>query len=286
MKTLATTPRTTLRRRRQRGSHDRDDIYRILDEGLVCHVGFTGNAGPVVLPTAYARVDDRLYLHGAVGNSMLGALSQQIPVCVTFTLLDGLVFARSAFHHTMNYRSVVLFGTGTDVEDEAEKRIALEALVDQVAAGRSAETRPPSSTELAQTRVLRIPIHEASAKIRRGPPIDDEEDLGLPYWAGEVPLRVQPGSPVPDPHCDTASPVPSSVRAVSGGPSTYRTVQHGDFVISTDPNRLDFNGSTNTWRRSRIGREESTRNCNKALTRTLSASGSTGKQNRLDSPES
>ena len=240
-KTLATTSRTTLRRRRQRGSFDRAAIERILDEGLVCHVGFTGTSGPVVLPTAYARIDDQLYLHGAVANGMLGALADRIPLCVAFTLLDGLVFARSAFHHTMNYRSVVLFGTADNVFDREEKRRALTALVEQVARGRSKETRPPSGAELDQTRVLRIPIREASAKIRSGPPVDDEADLALPYWAGEVPLSTEPGQPISAPASTSVTEPPPSVRALSPAAApTYRTVQRGEITISADPNRLDF----------------------------------------------
>ncbi|MHB8328473.1 MAG: pyridoxamine 5'-phosphate oxidase family protein [Acidimicrobiales bacterium] len=192
------TPRSTLHRKRDRGSHDRELIYDILDEGLVCHVGFIDEASVVVVPTTYARVDDRLYLHGAAANAMLGRLASGTVACVTVTLLDGLVFSRSAFHHSMNYRSVMLFGQGAKVEDEAEKRAAVLGIIDHMAPGRSGDVRLPSPSELRATSVVRFPISEGSAKIRAGGPIEEHEDLDLPIWAGQLPLAVKASAPVPD----------------------------------------------------------------------------------------
>jgi nitroimidazol reductase NimA-like FMN-containing flavoprotein (pyridoxamine 5'-phosphate oxidase superfamily) len=195
---LAPTDRTTLRRKRERGSHDRALIEQVLDEGLVCHVGFATERGPVVLPMTYARVGDQLYIHGATGNDMLRNLAGGVDVCVTVTLLDGLVFARSAFHHSMNYRCVVLFGRAERVADEAELLVMAAALLDHLAPGRSADARPPTSEELRATLVLRLPITEGSAKVRAGGPIDDAEDLELPVWAGVVPMRLEAASPIAD----------------------------------------------------------------------------------------
>ncbi len=162
--TTTQSSRTTLRRHPERGSHDRSLIHSILDEALICHVGFQANHGPVVIPTVHARIGDRVYLHGAIASAMLNQIAKGPPVCVEATLLDGLVFARSAFHHSMNYRSVILFGRAQDVRAMDEKRRALEALVEHVAPGRSAETRPPSDAELRATRVVALEITEASAK--------------------------------------------------------------------------------------------------------------------------
>ena len=206
---LATTERTTLRRKRDRGTFDRDLAYSVLDEALVCHAGFVAEHGPVVLPMTYARIGDVLYLHGAAGNALLRNLAQGAPVCVTVTLLDGLVLARSAFHHSMNYRSVVLFGVATRVTDPAEMHAASTALVDHLAPGRSAEVRGPSEAELRATAIVRLPIDEGSAKVRTGPPIDDEGDLQLPVWAGVLPLATVAGTPVADPSPgQVAPPVP------------------------------------------------------------------------------
>jgi nitroimidazol reductase NimA-like FMN-containing flavoprotein (pyridoxamine 5'-phosphate oxidase superfamily) len=190
-----------------RGSHDRAVIDAILDEALVCHVGFTTERGPFVIPTLHVRIDDRLYFHGAAANHMLGSLAGGIDACVAVTLLDALVLARTAFHHSVNYRSVVMFGRAVLVEDRAAKCAALAALVDRVAPGRSAACRPPSVNELAATSVLGLEIAEASAKIRRGPPVPDEgDDAMLPYWAGVIPLEVSRGVPVPAPDCTVAWP--------------------------------------------------------------------------------
>ena len=206
------TPRTRLRRRAQRGRYDRAAVHAILDEALVCHVGFVADGRPIVIPTAYARVGDALYLHGSPANRMLRTLAGGLPVCVTVTLLDGIVLARSAFHHSMNYRSVVIFGDARVVEDESEKRDALAALVEHVTKGRAADARPPSSRELEQTLLLRLPLREVSAKVRSGPPIDDEEDRALPHWAGVVPLRLAAGAPIADPGLAPDRPAPDYAR--------------------------------------------------------------------------
>jgi hypothetical protein len=207
---LQQTPRTTFRRKPDRGSYDVALIHGILDEGLICHVAFVVDGQPFVLPTTYARVGDQLYLHGSQGSRMLNALRGGAPVCVTVTLVDGLVLARSAMHHSMNYRSVVVFGRAEDVTDLEEKRRALEVLVDHVAPGRSKETRAPSPEELKATAVLRVPLREASAKVRQGPPVDLEEDHALPHWAGVVPLRTVPLEPEPDPALRAGIAVPPS----------------------------------------------------------------------------
>ena len=189
--------RTTVRRKADRGRYDRDAIHAILDEGLVAHVGFTSDFGVAVLPMVYARLDDDLYLHGAVGNHMLRALDDA-DVCVTVTLVDGLVLSRSAFHHSMNYRSVVVYGRATLVTDDDEKDRVLCAVVDHMVAGRSEQCRPPTPEERRATRVVRVPLQEASAKVRTGPPIEETTDLALPYFGGVVPLSVVRGAPVAD----------------------------------------------------------------------------------------
>jgi nitroimidazol reductase NimA-like FMN-containing flavoprotein (pyridoxamine 5'-phosphate oxidase superfamily) len=195
----AQTPRTTLKRLPKRGVFDRAAVHAILDEGLVCHVGFAVDGQPFVIPTSYARVEDRLYLHGSAASRMLRSLGGGLPVAVTVTLLDGLVLARSTFHHSMNYRSVVVLGEARLVEDPAEKGAALEAIVEHVVPGRSRVVRAPSEGELRATSVLSIDLVEVSAKVRTGPPVDDAEDLGLACWAGVLPLRLVPGEPVRDP---------------------------------------------------------------------------------------
>lgn len=192
------TPRTRIRRLSQRGTYDRALVHSILDEALVCHVGFVHEAQPVVIPTAFARVDERLYIHGAVANRMLGVLASGAPTCVTVTLLDGLVLARSAFHHSMNYRSVVVLGAAREVTDEPEKRVAFDALVERVRPGRSREARPANDAELRATRVLALDLVEVSAKVRTGPPRDDPEDLALECWAGVIPLALTAGEPIED----------------------------------------------------------------------------------------
>ena len=193
------TPRTTVRRLPERARYDRATVHAILDEGLVCHVGFVHEGQPFVVPSAYARVGDRLVIHGSAASRMVKALAGGAPACATVTLLDGLVLARSGFHHSVNYRSVVVVGTATEVTDPAEKRRALDAIVEHVAPGRAASVRPPSENELRATRVVTLPLDEASAKVRTGPPKDDEADYALAVWAGELPLRLEPFEPVADP---------------------------------------------------------------------------------------
>ncbi|HJR26888.1 MAG TPA: pyridoxamine 5'-phosphate oxidase family protein [Acidimicrobiales bacterium] len=194
---LLQTDRTKLRRKADRGTFDRAAADAILDEAYIAHVGFVVDGGPKVLPMTYGRDGDVLYLHGAVGNAMLRA-SDDAEVCVTVTLLDGLVLARSAFHHSMNYRSVVLLGTATRVDDEAEKARAFDVLVEHVVPGRTAEARGATPSELRQTLVLRLPIEEGSVKVRAGDSLDDPEDVGLAVWAGSVPLRLVAADPVPN----------------------------------------------------------------------------------------
>lgn len=190
--------RTTIKRIPQRGSYESEIIYQILDEGLVCHVGFVADGQPFVIPTAYGRIDDTLYIHGSPASRMLRFLQQGIDVCVTVTLLDGLVLARSAFHHSMNYRSVVVFGTATLVEDSKQKLAALKAFTEHVIPGRWQQVRSPSRSELAGTVVLSLPLVEASAKVRTGGPNDDVSDYQLPVWAGEIPLQLNVAKPITD----------------------------------------------------------------------------------------
>ncbi len=193
------TERTKLRRLPQRGSYERATVYDILDEGFVCQVGFVADGRPVVIPTAYGRAGDQLFFHGARASRMLKALREGVEVCVTVTLVDGLVLARSAFHHSINYRSVVVFGRARVVESDEEKMRALHAFTEHVLPGRWAEVRTPNRQELDATLVLALPLAEASAKVRTGPPIDDEEDYEIPVWAGVLPLGVSVGEAVPDP---------------------------------------------------------------------------------------
>jgi nitroimidazol reductase NimA-like FMN-containing flavoprotein (pyridoxamine 5'-phosphate oxidase superfamily) len=204
---LEQTERTRIGRLPERGHYDRATIDAILDEALICHVGFVVEGRPVVIPTIHARVGDHLYFHGSPAAGMLRTLRGGVDACVTATLLDGLVLARSAFHHSMNYRSVVVFGKAEEVLDREEKLRVLEKLVEHVCRGRAADARGPNEKELKQTLVLRIPIAEASAKIRTGPPKDDAEDYALPIWAGVLPLALTPGVPIPD----NAVPVPQYV---------------------------------------------------------------------------
>jgi nitroimidazol reductase NimA-like FMN-containing flavoprotein (pyridoxamine 5'-phosphate oxidase superfamily) len=194
---LRSTSRTKVRRLPARGTFDRATAHAILDEAYLAHVGFVVDGEPRVLPMTYGRDGDVLYLHGAVGNAMLRAAAGS-EVCVTVTLLDGLVLARSAFHHSMNYRSVVLLGTAEKVEDDAEKERAFEVIVEHVVPGRTQVARAANAAELRATTVLRLPIDEGSAKVRTGDAIDDADDLDLPVWAGSVPLRLVAGEPVPN----------------------------------------------------------------------------------------
>jgi nitroimidazol reductase NimA-like FMN-containing flavoprotein (pyridoxamine 5'-phosphate oxidase superfamily) len=197
--TISQTTRTTLKRLPKRGTYDTEQIYKILDEGFICHVGFIVDGQPFVIPTGYGRQGDQLLLHGSQASRMLRTLKQGVDVCVTVTLVDGLVLARSAFHHSVNYRSVVIFGKATPVEEDNQKLEALRVLSEHIVAKRWDDVRLPTQQELNLTTVLRLPLTEASAKIRTGPPIDDEEDYALPIWAGVVPLAMRAGAPIDDP---------------------------------------------------------------------------------------
>ena len=180
-----------------RGHYDRELVHAILDEAVLCHVGVVQEDGsPMVLPTLFARDGDTLYIHGSPASRMLRTAKKSVDMCVTVMLLDGFVMAKSAFHHSVNYRSVVVFGSAAEVTDDGEKARALELLVEHVHPGRSLESRPPNETELKATIVLRLPLDEASAKVREGGPIDDEEDIDLPYWTGVIPVRSVRGEPV------------------------------------------------------------------------------------------
>jgi nitroimidazol reductase NimA-like FMN-containing flavoprotein (pyridoxamine 5'-phosphate oxidase superfamily) len=211
------TARTTLKRLPQRGSYDRELIKQILDEGFICHVGFVVDGQPLVIPTGYARIDDRLLIHGSQASRMLRALEKGIDVCVTVTLIDGLVLARSAFHHSMNYRSVVVFGRATLIDEREEKLAALLALSEHMIPGRWADVREPNERELQQTTVLSLPLTEASAKVRTGPPLDDEEDYGLDVWAGVIPLRLIAEDPLADPRVHTGITAPKYAREYRRG---------------------------------------------------------------------
>ncbi|MFJ8946071.1 pyridoxamine 5'-phosphate oxidase family protein [Streptomyces sp. NPDC102395] len=197
----APTDRTVPTRAPQRASYDKDLVHALLDEGYVCHLGFVRDGAPVVLPTLYGRVGETLYVHGSTGSRplrMTGRADAGLPVCLTVTHVDGLVLARSAFHHSINYRSVVVHGVAHDVTDPEEKRTALDALVDHIVPGRAADSRPADKKELAATAVIRIDLAEVSAKIRSGGVNDEPEDLALPHWAGVLPLRKGYDTPVPD----------------------------------------------------------------------------------------
>jgi nitroimidazol reductase NimA-like FMN-containing flavoprotein (pyridoxamine 5'-phosphate oxidase superfamily) len=211
------TERTTLKRLPKRGEYERDKVYEILDEAFICHVGFVFDGHPYVIPTGYGRVGDRLYIHGSSASRMLRTLKEAVEVCVTVTLMDGLVLARSAFHHSVNYRSVVILAKAVAVEDLAEKMEALRAFTEHVVPGRWDEVREPDEGELRATIVLSLPLVEASAKIRTGPPIDDEPDYELPVWAGELPLRLTTGEPVGDPRLKPGTAVPGYLRDYSRG---------------------------------------------------------------------
>ncbi|WP_221358642.1 pyridoxamine 5'-phosphate oxidase family protein [Streptomyces beigongshangae] len=199
-RTYTPTDRTVPTRSRERAAYDREMVHSILDEGYVCHLGFVRDGAPVVLPTLYGRVGERLYVHGSTGSRplrMAGQADPGLPVCLTVTHVDGLVLARSAFHHSLNYRSVVVHGVAHPVTDPEEKRRALDALVDHVVPGRSQDSRPADTKELAATAVLRLDLAEVSAKLRTGGPNDEPEDLGLPHWTGVVPVRTVHGAPLP-----------------------------------------------------------------------------------------
>jgi nitroimidazol reductase NimA-like FMN-containing flavoprotein (pyridoxamine 5'-phosphate oxidase superfamily) len=202
------TERTRVVREPHRGAYDRETIDKILDEGFVCHVGFSTAEQPFVIPTLYARVGDAIYFHGSAASRMLRGAAMGIPVCITVTLTDGLVLARSVFNHSMNYRSVVALGRATLVEEPAEKFEALRAFTEKVVPGRWKDARQPNEKELKATSILKLPLAEVSAKIRSGPVQDDEEDYALPVWAGIVPLHLHAGPPIRDERCDPAIPTP------------------------------------------------------------------------------
>jgi uncharacterized protein len=208
MTLITPTERTTVHRMPQRAAYDRALLERILDEALYCHVGFVIDQQPYVLPTIHARAGDQLFLHGSSAGRMLTAAAAAIPICVTVTILDGLVLARSVYHHSMNYRSAIILGHAVEVLDPAERLVALRTIVEHVIPGRWNEVRGPNQQELKATRVVRLPIIEASVKVRTGPPVDDEEDYGLPCWAGELPLRLERHAPVPDPRLAPSAPLP------------------------------------------------------------------------------
>ncbi|MFF8959944.1 pyridoxamine 5'-phosphate oxidase family protein [Streptomyces sp. NPDC014894] len=206
------TERTVPTRSRERAAYDHARVHAILDEAWICHLGFVRDGAPVVLPTLHARVGDRVYVHGSTGSRplrMAGGTDPGLAVCLTVTHVDGLVLARSAFHHSINYRSVLIHGTAHTVTDEREKRVALDALVDAVVPGRSRDSRPANARELAATAVLRLELAEVSAKIRTGPPNDDPEDTDLPYWTGVVPLVSSYGAPVPAPDLAPSVAIPA-----------------------------------------------------------------------------
>ncbi|MEV4076756.1 pyridoxamine 5'-phosphate oxidase family protein [Nonomuraea fuscirosea] len=194
---LSTTPRTTLGRSKERGSTDRDDLYEVLDSGLICHLGVIVNGHPMVVPTGYGRIGETLYLHGSTGASSLRA-GEGTDVCVTVTHLDGIVLARSIFHHSVNYRSAIVYGRARLVTDEDERMEGLRALAERLAPGQWDYVRKPNRKELAATAVLALPLDEASVKMRRGGPVDEEEDYDLPVWAGVLPLVTSWGEPEPD----------------------------------------------------------------------------------------
>ena len=208
---IAPTARTRVKRLPKRASYDRDAVYSILDTALVCHVGFAIDGQPYVIPTLHVRIADRLYIHGSAASRMLGTAADGTPLAVTVTHIDGLVLARSAFHHSVNYRSVVILGAATLVTDAAEKFTVMRGLIDHVAPGRWDHIRHPNEKELAATSVLSIPIVEASAKLRSGDPLDDEADYAMPIWAGQIPIAMNASAPVADARLDASTPLPTHV---------------------------------------------------------------------------
>ena len=203
------TARTRVVRESDRGVYDRETVYRILDEGFLCHVGFVADGQPFVIPTSYGRKDAHLYIHGSAASRMLRQMKDGVSVCVTVTLLDGLVLARSVFNHSMNYRSVVILGKAALVDDPNEKLAALRVLSEHIIPGRWDDARQPNDRELKATSVLRLPIEEFSAKVRTGPPIDDDEDYSFPTWAGVVPLEMIARAPIDDPKLNPKREAPS-----------------------------------------------------------------------------
>jgi nitroimidazol reductase NimA-like FMN-containing flavoprotein (pyridoxamine 5'-phosphate oxidase superfamily) len=215
---VATSDRTRIVREPQRAVYDRELIYKILDEGFVCHVGFTADGQTFVIPTMYARVGDALYFHGSAASRMLRGVSTGLNVCITVTLADGLVLARSVFNHSMNYRSAVALGNASIVDEPEEKLDALRAFTEKILPGRWSDARQPNEKELKATSILRLPLTEISAKVRTGGVEDDAEDYALPVWAGVVPLRLVADAPLRDERCDPALPTPAyAVNFRSGG---------------------------------------------------------------------
>jgi len=215
MSEIHSTSRTRVVREPQRAVYDREAAYQILDEAFICHVGFVVDGQPFVIPTGFGRAGDNLYIHGSAASRMLRNLDEGVAVCVTVTLLDGLVLARSIFNHSMNYRSVVVLGVARAVTDQAEKLEALRLLSEHILPGRWAESRQPNDKELKATLVMKLPITEFSAKVRQGGPIDDEEDYGFPTWAGVIPLAMVRGEPVPDARVEEGTALPPYVRGYS-----------------------------------------------------------------------
>lgn len=207
--------RTRVVREAFRGIYDREAVYQILDEGFLCHVGFAVDGQPFVIPTSYGRKDASLYIHGSAASRMLKQMKEGVNVCITVTLLDGLVLARSIFNHSMNYRSVVVLGKATLVDDPEEKIGALRLLSEHIIPGRWADSRQPNERELKATSVLRVPIEEFSAKVRKGPAVDDEEDYSFPTWAGVVPLEMKTGEPIDDARLQRGQTVPEYARHYS-----------------------------------------------------------------------
>lgn len=212
MDNFTPTTRTQLRRLPKRGAYDRETVHRVLDEALFCHVGFVVDGQPFVIPTGFGRKDDTLYLHGSAASRMLGEVGKGIPVCVTVTLIDGLVLARSAFHHSVNYRSVMILGTARPVTHDVEKAEALRVFTEHIVPGRWDVVRQPTVQELKATSVLALDLVEVSAKIRTGNPVDDDADYALPIWAGVVPLKLTPSEAVADPKLTHAIEAPEHVR--------------------------------------------------------------------------
>jgi uncharacterized protein len=215
MSSFTPTERTQVKRLPKRGMYDRETVFKILDEAFVCHVGFVVDGQPYVIPTNFGRVGETLYLHGSAASRMLRTLSEGIPVCVTVSLIDGLVLARSAFHHSVNYRSVVILGTARLVEDPTEKLEALRLFTEHIMKGRWEQIRWPTEQEMKGTTVLALAIEEVSAKVRTGDPKDDEEDYELPIWAGVLPLPVVPAAPIPDTRLKVGIAVPENVAKYS-----------------------------------------------------------------------
>lgn len=241
---LGPTPRTALKRHADRGDHTRATLYAILDEALVCHVAVVVDGVPRTLPTAHVRVEDVIYLHGARANRFLGAMLSGGDVCLTATIVDGIVFARTWMHHSMNFRCAMIYGRAEEVTDPAEKWAALGALIDHAASGRAAESVPPTDAELRSTLVVKVPIREGSAKIRSGPPLDGPESFDVPCWAGELPLRVAPlpARDAPDLRPDLA-PSPAVIarsRFLAAPRADVYEMRRGEYLVSTDPERIDF----------------------------------------------